>query len=116
MYNSWDCIPLKNRRQNHTEDTDVWSHFSCTQNREETLHRAELFEHHFEPKWTCSIEWYMMYYLEDFSAFMCYVTVIPCRGGAEKVDDHAHIFWGFSVVLAGLLLIDTFALSGKGSD
>lgn len=54
--------------------------------------------------------------LRIFSAFMCYVTVISCRGGAEKVDDHAHVFWGFSAVLADLLLIDIFALSGKESD
>lgn len=51
----------------------------------------------------------MVYEFEDFNAFMCCVTVISSGGGAEKVDDHGHIFWGFSPVLAGLLLIDTFA-------
>lgn len=106
----WDCTPLTNRGQDHTvRYRCLGTFFMYTE-----LGRNSDAEHN------ClsiilnlnerALLTSMVGQFEHCSALMCCVTVISCRGGGEKVDDHARIFWGFSVVLPGVLLIDLFAL------
>lgn len=95
-------------------DTVVWPHFSCMQSWEEshTEHNylsiiLNLNEH-------ASLT-SMVYEFECCcSASMSYVTVISRKGGTEKVDDHACIFWRslqfYHAQVVLNVLIDTFAL------